>query len=114
MRSIESIGSTAHIMNSHRTVDPLPQIGVLHGDFFAKAFPLPVADTPVFQTLSNSPRNLLAAGDQRDRRGLVECFEPPDDGKQLQTLARDIDFDIARFERIGRIGLEPKVPTTSL
>lgn len=114
MWSVESIGSTANVMDSHCAIDPLPQVGVLHGNFFAKAFPLPIADAPVFQSLSDCTRDLLAAGDKRDRRGLVERFESPDNGQQFKTLARDVDFDIARFERIGRIRFEPKVPTTSL
>ena len=96
-RSVEFIGplvdlalerrrTALHVVKLKRPGDALPKILVADGDEFAEPFPSPFTFAPLAQTLTNSAAYVAAAGQQRDARGLIECFQGANHCEQLEPI----------------------------
>ena len=77
-------GTAFDLVELQRPVDALPQVVVANRHELAEPFPAPAALAPLVQLAPDAAAHVAAAGEQRDARRLVECFQAANDGQQLE------------------------------
>jgi hypothetical protein len=74
-------------MEKKRTINPLPEIAVFHGNHSPEPLPLPIVGAPFGHTETQSTADVPTFGDERYACRTVECFQSTDNGKQLKAFA---------------------------
>jgi len=116
MSWIDADRAAVDLMVPERSVKSLPEVAVLHRRHLAEAFPTPAVFTPLRQAVGQPLLHVVAGRNERHTRGLIERFEPANNGQQLQALAADARLRIARFQRPRAIATAeykpPAIPGT--
>ena len=90
--------TTVDAMETHGSVNSLPQVPILDPLHFAKPLPLPIVLAPFVQSETQAVGDVSAGRQQRHARRLVQGFQSTDDSQQFQTAGVALRFVIGRFQ----------------
>ena len=102
-------------MELQGAIEATPEVGVLDRDDLAVAFPEPAARPPVVEAVLDAAADVVAAGQERDMGGMINCFQAADDGEELEAFALNRRLGIFHFDLRAAINiLKSEVPVAGL
>ncbi len=84
---IETPRSAFDLVKAKCPVNAFPKVAVFDRCHLAESLPLKAVLPPILKSVPKASRHIAAGRDQRDTRWLIQGFQSPHHGQQIQPLA---------------------------